>query len=127
MKLRIKGDSLRLRLTRPELARLEAGDEVAETIHFGAAAEESLRYRLAAAEQDAPVAVGFGAHTISVTISLEKMGVWADESEVGVYAELETGAGGRLEVAVEKDFKCLDRRDEQDEDAFPNPQAGKTC
>jgi hypothetical protein len=35
MKLRIQGDSLRLRLTRSEAARLHASGGVEETAHFG--------------------------------------------------------------------------------------------
>ena len=47
--------------------------------------------------------------------------------EVGVYAALEMGQAGSLEVVVEKDFACVDRSDNENSDAFPNPHAGATC
>jgi hypothetical protein len=127
MKLRIQGNSLRLRVTRPELKRLEEGGEVAEIIHFGAELEESLRYTLVVATQTEPVMVNYHANSIAVSITLDQMRLWSEESQVGIYARLEVGSTGTLEVAVEKDFKCLENRGEKDEDAFPNPLARKVC
>ena len=127
MKLRIQGNSLRLRLTRPELKRLEEGGEVAEIIHFGSELEESLRYTLTVATQAEPVAVNYHANSIAVSITADQMSQWSEESQVGIYARLDVGSAGTLEVAVEKDFKCLENRGEEDKDAFPNPLAGKAC
>ncbi len=44
MKLRIRGNSLRLRVTRPELEQLASGRPVIERLTFGAGAQ--LRYEL---------------------------------------------------------------------------------
>jgi hypothetical protein len=127
MKLRIKGNSLRLRVTRPELAALEQGGPVAEIIHFGPEPGKSLRYSLSVQAQSAPVAVTFGENVIAVTLAQEQLEAWSREDQVGVYAALDIGHASPLEVVIEKDFKCLDRKDEQDEDAFPNPLVGKVC
>jgi hypothetical protein len=127
MKLRIKGNSLRLRVTRPELAALEQGDPVAEIIHFGPETGQSLRYVLTAQVQGEPVAVSFQENEILVTLAQPQLEEWKREEQVGVYARLDIGHGSPLEVAVEKDFKCLDSRGEEDEDAFPNPLEGKSC
>jgi hypothetical protein len=127
MKLRIQGNSLRLRVTQPELTRLGEGGEVAEIIHFGTELEESLRYTLAVATQAEPVMVNYHANSIAVSITPDQMRFWSQESQVGIYARLDVGATGTLEVAVEKDFKCLENRGEEDRDAFPNPLAGKVC
>ena len=51
MKLRIRGDSLRLRLTRGEVEALADSGEVRETIHFGPSA---LDYVLRSAAIAAP-------------------------------------------------------------------------
>ena len=127
MKLRIQGNSLRLRVTQPELARLVEGREVADVIHLGPAVGASLRYTLTIADQAAPVEVAYQEGAIAVSITPEQLRAWTDESAVGIYATLEIGPGGLLDVAVEKDFKCLDIRGEQDKDAFPNPLVGKVC
>jgi hypothetical protein len=127
MKLRIKGNSLRLRLTRPELAELEQGKPVADIIHFGPELGQSLRYSLAVQPLAVPVKVEYQENAITVTLAQAQLEEWSREDQVGVYASLDLGSAGLLEVIVEKDFKCLDSRDEQDEDAFPNPLAGKVC
>ena len=59
MKLRVKGNSLRLRVSRSELARFLDGERVEETIHFTRSPEASLTYALESAVQSAPVRVQY--------------------------------------------------------------------
>jgi hypothetical protein len=127
MKLRIKGNSLRLRVSRSELARLLDGDRIEETIRFTAAPEATLTYALASAMQSAPVSVEYGFKTVTVVLANNRARTWGSEGEVGVYGEIDNGEGGVLEVIVEKDFACLDRSDEDNADTFANPYAGTTC
>jgi hypothetical protein len=127
MKLRIKGNSLRLRVSRSELALLLGGDRIEETIHFTAAPEAKLTYALDSAVQSAPVSVEYGPQAVTVVLSKDQACVWGSESEVGVYGELDYGHAGLLEVIVEKDFACLDRSDEDNIDTFANPHAGTFC
>jgi hypothetical protein len=127
MKLRIKGNSLRLRVSRSELARLLDGDRIEETIRFTAAPEAKLTYVLASAMQSAPVGVEYGFQTVTVVLANDRALTWGSQGEVGVYSELDNGEGGVLEVIVEKDFACLDRSDEDNADTFANPYAGTTC
>jgi 4-hydroxy-L-threonine phosphate dehydrogenase PdxA len=46
MKLRIKGNSLRLRLTRGEVERLANAEQIVESIKFGIGEREQLVYSL---------------------------------------------------------------------------------
>ncbi len=73
MKLRIRGDSLRLRLTRGEVRALRETGSVRETIHFGASA---LNYELRSAEVDAPVA-SFADARILVELPRAQAEAWA--------------------------------------------------
>jgi hypothetical protein len=127
MKLRIKGNSLRLRVSRSELARFQAGGRIEETIHFTAAPEATLTYALESALRSSPVSVRYGSREITVILSQDRARIWGAEDEVGVYTTLDMGPAGSLEVVVEKDFACLDRSDEDNSDAFANPVAGATC
>jgi hypothetical protein len=127
MKLRIKGNSLRLRVSRSELARFQAGGRIEETIHFTAAPEATLTYALESASKPAPVTVRYGSREVTVILSQDRARIWGDQSEVGVYTTLDMGPAGSLEVVVEKDFACLDRSDEDNSDAFANPLAGAAC
>jgi hypothetical protein len=127
MKLRIKGNSLRLRISRSELARFQAGGRIEETIHFTAAPEATLTYALESALKSSPVTVRYGSGEVTVILSEDRARIWEGQSEVGVYTTLDMGLAGSLEVAVEKDFACLDRSDEDNSDTFANPLAGATC
>ena len=127
MKLRVKGNSLRLRVSRSELARFQAGVRIEETIHFTAAPEAKLTYALESALQPFPVRVRYGFHEVTVILSEDQARVWGAENEVGVYTSVDIGSAGSLDVLVEKDFACLDRSDAENEDTFANPLAGAHC
>jgi hypothetical protein len=127
MKLRIKGNSLRLRVSRSELARFQAGGRIEETIHFTAAPEATLTYALESALKPSPVTVRYGSREVTVILSKDRARIWGEQSEIGVYTTLDMGPAGSLEVGVEKDFACLDRSDEDNSDTFANPLAGATC
>ena len=114
---------MRLRVSRSELARFLDGERIEETIHFTRAPEASLTYTLESAVQAAPVRVQYESQIVKVLLSKDQAGIWGEENEVGVYGTLDTGAAGSLEIIVEKDFACIDRSDEENSDAFANPQA----
>jgi len=127
MKLRIKGNSLRLRVSRSELSRFLDGERIEETIHFTRAPEATLTYALESAVQVAPVRVQYESQRVRVILSEDQGGIWGAESEVGVYSTLDIGEAGSLAVIVEKDFACLDRSGDDNSDAFANPQAAACC
>lgn len=130
MKLRIKGDSLRLRVSPSETRRLLDSGRVEETIHFGPGADSRLTYSLAiTARENTPAAgvtVRYANQEVAVLISPALGRAWVEGDDVGLYGELNTAAG-RLEIAVEKDFACLDRSDAENADTFPNPHEGAVC
>ena len=127
MKLRIKGNSLRLRVSRSELTRILAGEEVAETIRFAAAPEAKLTYALARGTQASGAIVRYRPQEVTVLLSEEQAQSWSQESEVGVYTQVDLAPEGMLELIVEKDFACLDRSDADNQDTFANPLMGSVC
>jgi hypothetical protein len=127
VKLRIKSNSLRLRVVRSELARLLVGERVEEATHFAPAPEAVLRYTLGVDFTSEDVHVRYGAGEIAVSVSSEQVRVWSEENQVGIYAMLDLGSVGTLEIAIEKDFACLDGSDEDNHDTFVNPLEGKAC
>jgi hypothetical protein len=127
MKLRIKGNSLRLRVSRSELARFQAAGRIEETIHFTAAPEATLTYALESALRPSPVSVQYGTRAVTIILSQDRARIWEAQNEVGIYTTLDMGPAGSLEVVVEKDFACLDRSNEDNSDTFTNPLARATC
>jgi hypothetical protein len=126
MKLRIKGNSLRLRISQSEMAALLDEGRIAETIHFGPQPEARLTYALAHGPAPEPICLEFQPQAITILLSTTAAQRWARSNDVGIYGDAETGEG-TLALLVEKDFACLDGNDPQDADAFPNPSAGVAC
>ena len=128
MKLRIKGNSIRLRVMRSELERLQAGQRLEESVQFAPTIDGVLRYSLALdASTSVPISVSFRSHEIATLISREQLDGWSVEAQVGLYATLPITANTSLEVAIEKDFACLDSNDADNADTFANPLTGATC
>ncbi len=119
MKLRIKGDSLRVRLSRSEVARLAEHGAVTETTHF--APSSSLEYAIQLGSGDDGLTAHFVDGRLTITAQKTATQAWAAGDEVGLYGEARTGSGS-LTIAVEKDFACLDRDDAENADTFPNPK-----
>ncbi len=126
MKLRIQGNSLRLRLTPSEMTRLLATGRIEETICFGSAPNASLTYALEHNARATAMSVRYTPHEVTVVLSSAAAQQWAAGQDVGVYADAPT-TQGPLSLAVEKDFACLDKSDAENTDTFPNPNQGAIC
>ncbi len=125
MKLRIRGNSLRLRLTRAEVDTLAAHGRVEDAVAFGPGETARLVYAIVA-RQDARSSADMQGRAITVTLPAALVRDWAVSEQVGIAHEQPIGEGGPLKVLVEKDFACLAPREgEGDESAFPNPNATK--
>jgi hypothetical protein len=127
MKLGIKGDSLRLRVSRSELARILAGARVEETIHFGPTSEARLTYALESVSGGLGASVRHSATEIAIILSGGQLRSWGETGRVGIYTTVDVGLAVRLELTLEKDFACLDLTDEDGEDTFANPNALEVC
>ena len=114
MKLRLQGNSVRLRLTRSEVERLRDQGSVEEAVDFGG---EVFRYRLESRTEPGSAQAAFCRGVLTVSLSKDAARVWANSDEVGIYAQ-----SGALAVSLEKDFRCLTRAPElQEPDAYPHP------
>ncbi len=121
MKLRIRGDSIRLRLKRGEVDQLAAGTSIVEETHFPGSI---LTYRLSASENDT-ISASFDNGDLSVSVPTSNALDWASTDEVSLFAEQELDGSNTLSLLIEKDFKCLEpghhRECDDDEDTYPHP------
>ena len=121
MKLRIQGDSVRLRLTQAEVASLAGTDRVEDVVHVGRGC--ALTYALQTAETDA-LRADFEDGTLTVLIPRAWAAPWATSEQTGFEGLQDAGDGRRLTLLVEKDFACLhEGPDERDAFAHPLPDA----
>jgi hypothetical protein len=120
MKLRIRGDSLRLRLTRSEVSELMAGKAVIERMRLGPGAV--FEYRLATDAGTAAPRADLDKGALVVRLPVQTASDWANSETVGIEARQANGADQGLLILVEKDFPCLaPRPHEDDSDAFARP------
>ena len=125
MKLRIKDNSIRLRLTRTEVETLRDSGIVAATTGFPGGRE--LGYRVESSPASVSLAVFLSAHVVTVRLPESAVQTWASTEQVSMPGEQVLDDGSTLKVLVEKDFACLTEREGEDEsDMYPHPDA-KSC
>jgi len=131
LKLRIKGNSIRVRLTQGEVEKLAKNESVLETLYMGPGAKEQLSYQIVHDEKGKEVRVLFDTdNIIKIFIPLDQARTWANNTDVGIYHKYKVGNEGVLSISVEKDFTCLKPREgDDDKDTFPHPEAesGHNC
>jgi hypothetical protein len=126
MKLRMKGNSLRLRVSPSEMSHLLDTGRIEETIHFAPDHNARLTYALEHHAEAKSVSVRYRPQEVTVIVSSEGVRQWASGPDVGLYGETAT-SDGALELAIEKDFACLDKSNVENADTFPNPNQGAVC
>ena len=125
MKLRIRDNSVRLRLTRGEVDKLR--DDGLVTARTGFPGGREFQYVV----ESSPASVKPGAFLSEcvITVRLPETTVlaWANSEQVSIKGEqlLDTET---LSILVEKDFACLAPRAGEDEsDMYPHPDAAPTA
>lgn len=122
MKIRIKGNSLRMRLTKSELAQIEAGLAVSESIRFSP--KSKLTYSLVPSHEVKLIEAHFDGQTISVRVPMKEAQGWAASFTVSLKTESSNENPEALFILIEKDFFCLKPRTheiEDESDLFDNP------
>ena len=123
MKLRLRENSIRLRLLQSEVIQLREIGEVSETIVFGINPTNNLTYSLRISAEASEISAHKTGNQIEIFLPLLMAENWADSTEVGLYSEQEVGDLATLKIIIEKDFVCVDRPlDADNADAFPHPK-----
>jgi hypothetical protein len=122
MKLRIRGNSIRLRLLRSEVERLAAADIVSEEVRFGTGTDQALRYAIVTSDGVEEITVQFSDNQILVLLPESIAMHWTTGNDVCIEANQDIGPGCTLGILIEKDFECLSRPDDPDRrDTYQNP------
>jgi hypothetical protein len=123
MKLRIKGNSIRLRLSQSEVSDFARKARVEDSISFG---NRRLTYALIKLDKAEEISAGFDNDRIEIRVPAALAEQWTKTPQIGFDAQPELPGGETLKILVEKDFACLSVREGEDEsDAFPHPNAGQ--
>ena len=114
MKIRIKNNGLRYRLTRSEVEAFAHDGFFKERIQIG---DDALTYILQRTAET-QISASFKNNIITLLVPEKIADGWTSTDQVGI--ELKTD---ELHLLVEKDFTCLDEVDEDQSDNYPNPLA----
>jgi len=122
VKLRIHGNSLRLRLNRSDVERLRETGICTESLRFGPGSQ--LSYMLEASPQATLIEVEYGENCIRVVLPRDMAQAWVGSDQISLCRE--RAEPGRPSLLIEKDFQCLHRKETANDeaDAFSNPSAG---
>ncbi len=118
MKIRIKGDSIRFRLTKSEVEILCKKGYIEEITHFG---DQVFKYAVQSKKMES-LEASYKDHTILISISDQIILGWDVNETVGFDNSISVDASKTLHLLIEKDFVCLDERIEDQSDNYPNPK-----
>jgi len=119
MKIRIKGNSIRIRLSKTEVQQVCTTGLVEETTNIG---NPVFRYRLQRSHEVTELDATFEGGCITVLMPEAQTEGWYENDTVGYQHYKELGNGQQLFLLVEKDFKCIDNEVQEDQsDNYDNP------
>ncbi len=121
MKLRLRGNSIRLRLSQTEVKALANGDEVVDTT--GLALGKFLEFGIRPADAK-HVEILATPHGFFVLAPKEILSRWAASEDEGFEAKVPFSDSATTQVVVQKDYACLKPRGEEDHDTFTHPDGG---
>jgi hypothetical protein len=119
MKLRLKGNTIRLRLSKSEVEALAANETVQEETQIG---DTSFVYQLKK-EATGELKAQLKNHVLAVSIPHDFANDWPLNNTVGIDNKQVDGSIPSLYIVIEKDFKCIDNTEEDQADNYDNPKA----
>jgi hypothetical protein len=122
VKIRIKDNSIRLRLSRVEVdAMRDSGVVVSNT---GFPGGRQFSYALESSPASVNPAAFYSENEIRVRLPETVVLAWTTTEQVSILGEQTLDDGEKLSILVEKDFACLAPRPDEDEtEMFANPDA----
>lgn len=122
MKIRIQGNSIRFRLTKPEVHRLAENGYVEEYTEFGSA---RFTYRVETSETVNHLTADLDSDMIRMIVPADFTRVWPENEIVSLDHYQPVDRGNHLYLLLEKDFKCLTRTAEDQSEQYDHPE--KNC
>jgi hypothetical protein len=120
MKIRIKGNSIRIRLTKTEVENFGKLGVLEDATEFGGS---RLVYAIESKSTIDQMQASFENNRITVWIPENIQKEWVSTERIGFENKFDIGDNKQLFLLIEKDFVCLDNTFEDQSDNYPNPNA----
>ncbi|MFT6337377.1 MAG: hypothetical protein ACI86M_002712 [Saprospiraceae bacterium] len=123
MKVRIKDSSIRFRLSSSDIKKLYKKGKVASVCKFGSSS--AFKYTVISNSKANPdyLCIDLKTNHIKIELSSKDVKEWYRTDLEGFDAEMDNGTDAGLYVLIEKDWQCLEPRDEDESDLYPNPNS----
>jgi predicted nucleic acid-binding protein len=122
MKIRIKGNFVRIRLSKSEVGMFAKEGYVEESTDFG----NSIFSYAVKSTGNQSMSADFINGKIILYVPQNLIEEWANSTQVGIVCDVPVSNGNFLSLLLEKDFKCIDTVVTEDQsDYFENP--AKSC
>ncbi|MNE51335.1 hypothetical protein D3C80_1459590 [compost metagenome] len=123
MKIRLKANTIRFRLDKNDIESLQqTGHAKEETTIAGG----KLHFCIKAKPID-EAKIKLDPFAIHLLYPEAQLLEWTSNEENGIYFSLTNEDGSELKITMEKDYKCLTTRDEDESAAFDNPLDAHNC
>jgi len=120
MKIRIKNNTVRFRLSKSEVERFDQEGYIEATTAF---VSQTLTYAIERRTDDLghELSADFSNNIITLYMPEKMAKEWMEPQVVGFDTYMGLDNGEQLYLLIEKDFKCLDETHEDQSDNFDNP------
>lgn len=115
MKLRFDKNSLRLRVKKSDLEKLEKDQVICEVIKF---TQGALEYKLSVSEKASEVSAFIKNTFVEVVIPSVIAENWINSNDVGIYHTIKIETDTSLDIIIEKDFPCQHQSSANNSDSF---------
>ena len=120
MKIRIKDNSIRLRLTKSDVDELKSQKQVScKTVISG---KEVFEYALRIVAEIKYISASFSDRKITISLPSAEAKTLTDTNEITVKGWQDNGEEEQLFLLIEKDLQCLDETEEDQSDMYENPK-----
>ena len=118
MKIRIKGNTVRFRLTKSDISTLTETGELSDQTEF---IGNTLIYKIASSANEA-LSADMIENVITLYVPENALSSWASTNQVSLEGNMPLRNDSSLYLLLEKDFKCIDGDTSEDQsDFFENP------
>jgi len=118
MKIRIRGNTIRFRLTKPEVETFCSTGFLEAKIDFY---PEPFSYSIQTDESLWELKAVFLNGRLTLLVPAAWIKDWVISNRTGFESSMVTGQGVHIDLLLEKDFKCLDQTVGDQSDQYENP------
>ncbi|MCO4292380.1 hypothetical protein NF867_05825 [Solitalea sp. MAHUQ-68] len=123
MKIRIKANTIRFRLDKDDINSINNSGFVKEETQI---AGGKLHFCIKSKPIENAL-IKLDPYSVHLLIPAAQLMEWAGNNINGLYITLINDDGSELKISIEKDYKCLTEREEDESAAFDNPLSAHNC